>query len=123
MDDCREARRFDDVIYLYGEYRAIKYTAEQGDPRWVDVPYRVMVPEAVDGLLATGRSASGRPDTLLRNRMAVKVMGQACGTAAALAARLGSTPRDLDVGKLQRSLLDQGFYLGDQQRMKELDLA
>jgi hypothetical protein len=123
MDDCREARRFDDVIYLYGEYRAIKYTAEQGDPRWVDVPYRVMVPETVDGLLAAGRSASGRPDTLLRNRMAVKVMGQACGTAAALAARLGSTPRDLDVGELQRSLLDQGFYLGDQQRLQELNLA
>jgi hypothetical protein len=123
MDDCREARRFDDVIYLYGEYRAIKYTAEQGEPKWVDVPYRVMVPEAVDGLLAVGRSASGRPDTLLRNRMAVKVMGQAGGTAAALAARSGLPPRDLDIRALQRSLLDQGFYLGDKRRLEELDLT
>ena len=123
MDDCRAGRRFDDVIYLYGEFRALRYTCEQGECKWTDMPYRVMVPQKVDGMLAVGRSASGIPDTLLRNRMAVKHMGQAGGTAAALAAQSHTSPRDLDVKALQRALLDAGFYLGDMARLKELGLV
>jgi hypothetical protein len=123
MEDCRAGRKFGDVVYVYGEFRALRWSAEQGDVRWVDVPYRVMVPRAVDGLLAVHRSASGKPDTLLRNRMAVKVMGQAGGTAAAICARRGITPRELDARELQLSLLDQGFYLGDRHRLRELGLG
>ena len=123
MDDCRAGRRFDDVMYLYGEFRALRYTCEQGDPKWTDVPYRIMLPKTIDGLLAVGRSASGIPDTLLRNRMAVKVMGQACGTAAALAAKKGLSPKEIDVKELQGLLLDAGFYLGDRRRLKELGLV
>jgi len=123
MEDCRAGRRFDDVVYLYGEFRAIRHTCEQGQCKWVDVPYRVMLPKKVDGLLAVGRSASGIPDTLLRNRMAVKHMGQAGGTAAAIAARRGVSPRELDARELQRALLDAGFYLGSLERLKELGLV
>ncbi len=110
------------MTYLYGDFRAIRYTCEQGQCKWVDVPYRVMLPRKIDGLLAVGRSASGIPDTLLRNRMAVKHMGQAGGTAAAIAARKGISPRELDVRELQRALLDAGFYLGPPARLKELGL-
>jgi len=123
MDDCRAGRRFDDVLYLYGEFRALRYTAERGDPKWVDLPYRVLLAKDVDGLMAAGRCASGIPDTLLRNRMAAKVMGQACGTAAALAARQGVSPKEVDVKQLQRLLLEAGFYLGDEARLKELGLG
>jgi hypothetical protein len=123
MDDCRSVRKFDDVVYLYGEFRALRYTCEEGECRWAEVPYRIMVPKGIDGLLAVGRSASGKPDTLLRNRMAVKHMGQAGGTAAALCARNGVSPRELDVKELQRTLLDQGFYLGDVERLGELKLV
>ena len=123
MDDCRAGRHFDDVIYVYGEFRALRYTAEQGEPRWTDVPYRVLLPRGVEGLLAVGRCASGIPDTLLRNRMAVKVMGQAGGTAAALAAASNVPPRELDVKELQGRLLDTGFHLGDRARLKELGLV
>ena len=123
MDDCRAGRRFDDVMYLYGEFRALRHTAGQGEPKWTDLPYRVMLPKALDGMLAVGRSASGIPDTLLRNRMAVKVMGQAGGTAAAMAADQGVAPRELDVRQLQSRLLDDGFYLGDRHRLRELGLV
>jgi len=92
MDDCRAGRRFDDVVYIYGEFRALRYTCGQGECRWTDVPYRVMLPKKTDGLLAVGRCASGVPDTLLRNRMAAKVMGQAGGTAAAMAALWATRP-------------------------------
>ncbi len=123
MDDCMVGRRFDDVMYIYGEARAISRTCKQGDCRWVDVPYRVMVPKEIDGLLATGRCASCIPDTLLRNRMAVKVMGEACGIAAAMAAMTGVAPRDLDVRELQEALLGAGFHLGNRARLRDLRLA
>ena len=110
-------------MYLYGEFRALRYVCERGGPVWGDVPYRVMVPKQIDGLLAAGRSASGKPDTLLRNRMAAKVMGQACGTAAALAVRRGVQPRELDIREFQRLLLAAGFYLGDARRLAELGLS
>ena len=123
MEDCRAGKRFDDVIYVYGEFRALRYTASQGKPLWVDVPYRVMLPKGIEGLMAVGRSASGKPDTLLRNRMAVKVMGEAGGIAAALAVKKGIEPRALDVKELQHGLLDAGFHLGDRKRLMELGLV
>ena len=121
--DCRDARRFDDVVYLYGEYRALNYNLkEHGEYRWTDFPYRVMLPQGADGLLATGRSASSIPDTLIRARMAAMHMGHVTGTAAALAVHSGREPRQIDVKELQRRLLDQGFYLGDSARLNELGL-
>ena len=123
MEDCRAGRRFDDVTYLYGEFRALRYTCEQGECKWTDMPYRVMLPKKIDGLIAVGRSASGIPDTLLRNRMAVKHMGQAGGTAAALTAKKDISPKELDIKELQRTLIDSGFYLGDLSRLQELGLV
>ncbi len=123
MGDCREGKHFDDVIYLYGEFRALAWTAERGGAKWVDVPYRVLLPKGIDGLMAAGRCASGIPDTLLRNRMAVKVMGEACGIAAAMSASKGIAPKELDRKELQETLLDAGFYLGDRHRLKGLGLV
>jgi autotransporter adhesin len=45
------------------------------------------------------------------------------GTAAAMAARQGIQPRNLDVKALQRRLLECGFYLGDQERLRDLGLV
>jgi ribulose 1,5-bisphosphate synthetase/thiazole synthase len=124
MDDAKVGRRFDDVMYVYGEKRALEYSCDVTKQcAFVDVPYRVMVPKKIDGLLAVGRSASSIPDTLLRNRTAVQHMGEAGGTAAALAAKSGVTPRRLDVKAFQKELLAAGYYLGDAQRLKALALA
>jgi hypothetical protein len=124
MDDAKVGRRFDDVIYLYGEARALRYSCEQPSGcAFVDVPYRVMVPKKVDGMLAVGRSASGIPDTLLRNRTAVQHMGEVGGIAAAMAAKAGVSPRNLDVKKLQAQLIAAGYYLGDKQRLSALALT
>jgi len=122
MQDGREGKQFDDVVYLFGEFRVIKYTCEHGECKWMEVPYRVMLPKKIDGLMAVGRSASGKPDTLLRNRMAVKHMGEVGGTAAAMAAKQGISPKQVDVKELQRKLLSAGFYLGTVERLKELKL-
>ncbi|NWG14965.1 MAG: FAD-dependent oxidoreductase [Acidobacteria bacterium] len=124
LDDAKAGRRFDDVMYLFGENRALQHTClKEGKCKWVDVPYRVMIPKKIDGLLAVGRSASGIPDTVLRNVMAVQHMGQAGGTAAALAIKNRVEVRSLNVKELQRKLLEAGFYLGDESRLKELRLG
>jgi hypothetical protein len=123
-EDTLKARRFDDVMYLYGTGRALTKTCiQEGKCQWTDIPYRVMVPKRIDGLLAFGRSASGIPDTLLRIRTAFMHMGQAGGNAATLAARQGISPRQLEVKELQRKLVEAGFYLGDKARLRELGLA
>lgn len=122
MQDCIEGKRFDDVIYVYGEAHALRHNCAQGECKWTDVPYRVMIPKRLDGLMAVGRSASGSPDTLLRIREALMYMGQAAGTAAAMCAKSGVPPRRLDVKQLQKKLLDAGFYLGDHARLVELGL-
>jgi ribulose 1,5-bisphosphate synthetase/thiazole synthase len=124
MDDAMAGKRFDDVMYLYGEARVLKKTCiEDKKCVWPDVPYRVMVPKKIDGLLAVGRSAAGIPDTLLRNRTAIQHMGEVGGIAAAMAAKQGVSPRRLDVKALQRTLLKRGYYLGDTQRLAALGLA
>jgi hypothetical protein len=50
--------------------------------------------------------------------------GEAAGAAAALSARLGVRPRDLDVKLLQKSLLNQGaliFFDDEKAREKEIE--
>ena len=133
-EDMKVGRKFPDVLYLFatrgwfGPMGALDWNDPKRNEAWVespwtDFPYRAMLPQRVDGLLAVGRSASSIPDTLLRGRMMVMHMGQAGGTAAALAIKSGVTPRELSVPLLQQQLLCDGFYLGDRARLKELGLA
>jgi hypothetical protein len=50
-------------------------------------------------------------------------MGEAGGTAAALAVQNHSTPRGLDVRLLQKALVQVGYNLGDLPRLRELGLC
>jgi hypothetical protein len=87
-----------------------------------DFPYRQLLPQEVDGLLAAGRSAIVQPP-VMRVRWMVFLMGQAAGAAAALAAIKGVAPRDLNVKELQRLLHDEyQVPFGDVDRLKELGL-
>ena len=68
----------------------------------------------VDNLLVAGRCASMTHDgqSAARASGGCFVMGQAAGTAAALALRQGATPYDVPVAGLQRTLALQGAFLG-----------
>lgn len=76
------------------------------------VPYRQLLPKGVENLLCAGRML-GAPDTCDTFRLICPcfVTGQAAGTAAALAARQGVSPRALDVAALQRTLTAAGMCL------------
>jgi hypothetical protein len=74
-----------------------------------EVPYRAMLPEKIDNLLAVGKSSAG--GLAFRTHMLSVIMGQAAGTAAAVAVKDGVTPRDVDIRKVQGELRKAGIPL------------
>ncbi len=76
------------------------------------VPYRVMVPEKIDGLLVpVAVSASHVGYGTLRMEPCWMALGEAAGLAAVLGQRAGTSVRDLPVRGLQERLLDRGAVL------------
>lgn len=83
-----------------------------------DIPYRSLLPVRLENVLAAGRNISadipGQSGTRLV--MCCMALGEAAGTAAALAVKNGVTPRQLDVGELQRTLVKNGVNIGQRFR-------
>jgi hypothetical protein len=81
----------------------------------IHIPYRSLVPAQLDGLLVAGRCySSDAPANNLTNLIPHCVaMGEAAGTAAAIAIENRVNVRDVDYQILQRRLLDQGVALPD----------
>ena len=75
-----------------------------------ELPYRMLVPEGIDNLLVAGRCASMTHDGQSAARVsgACFAMGEAAGTAAALALSGNTIPRDIAVEKLQQALKATG---------------
>ncbi len=76
------------------------------------VPYRALLPTKGENILAAGRCL-GAPDTIDTFRLICPcfVTGEAAGTAAALCVQKGCSPRNLDVGLLQKTLLKHNVCL------------
>jgi len=93
--DVVEARRFRDAVVS----------------SIFDIPLRCLVPQKVDGLLASGRciSVTHEAHGTIRNIPPCMATGQAAGVAAALAARTNTPPRSLGIAELQKLLAEQGI--------------
>lgn len=78
-----------------------------------EIPYRCLLPERVDGLLVAGRCISTTHEALASTRLTPTVMtlGQAAGTAAALAVSSDREPRAIDVAELRARLERAGVDL------------
>ena len=73
------------------------------------IPFRVMVPESIDGLLVpVAVSASHLGYGTIRMEPVWMALGEAAGTATALALERGVRVRDVPRGALQRDLLARG---------------
>lgn len=124
VNDYQEGTKFADVIYRNIHSGVPEYHA--GEKTGFDVPYRCILPRKIEGLLVIGRGASfyrrGHDPSAMRARASMMTMGQAAGTAAALAVRQGIPLRKLNIRKLQRDLLKSGINLGPDERLKELGL-
>ena len=77
------------------------------------IPYQSLIPETVDGLIAAEKSISVSHivNGCTRLQPVVMLIGQAAGAAAALSVKQNVDPRNLDVHKLQKVLLDAGCQL------------
>jgi hypothetical protein len=77
-------------------------------PCWV--PYRCLLPQGIDGVLVTGLAVSAHRDVMpvIRMQADIQNQGYAAGVAAALSARSGQTPRDIDIRALQKHLVEKG---------------
>ena len=79
-------------------------------PNGYTIPYGCLVPKRVKGLLLAGRIISGthKAHSNFRVMPICANIGQAAGTAAAMAAARGVEPRDLPVADIQAELMKQG---------------
>ncbi|MCK4590407.1 MAG: FAD-dependent oxidoreductase, partial [Candidatus Latescibacteria bacterium] len=123
-DDVLNYRKFDDVIAL-GNWPIDLHDPTGGTKqadigihlkrdRAYQIPYRCLVPKKIDNLLVTGRCISTTREANGSTRVMpiCMALGQAAGTAAALAVRHKVGPRNLDASALQKRLLEQGAELG-----------
>jgi hypothetical protein len=120
ITDVTEGRRFGDRIARSG------YPIDIHDPKnkgvtaaWIagdgayDIPYRCLLAKGVTNLLAGGRCISTSHEALATTRLTPSCMatGQAAGTAAGMAVKLGITPHMLNVEDLQQQLRLDGALL------------
>ncbi|MBU9712717.1 FAD-dependent oxidoreductase [Evansella tamaricis] len=121
-EDLINGKKFEDCIAL-GSY-PIDIHAPDGDELNViemepgtiyDIPYRSILNNKVRNLLVAGRCLSATHEALASARVTPTAMlvGQAAGTAAAMAAKAGVLPREVDIKSLQESLRKQGCYLSE----------
>jgi len=106
-EDLRSGKKHDDTIAIIP-----RFGPPEGSP-FVYFPYRALVPVKVEGLLVAGRSFSS---DMAANNMINLIphciaMGQAAGTAAALALKNGGSVRRVNYKELQNSLTKQGVPL------------
>ena len=103
-------RQTDDQIGLCGA--PIEDHHPGADTRWhylpdgsaVGIPYRALVVRDATNVLVAGRCFSATHDAhaSVRSMAQCMAMGQAAGTAAAMAVEAGIDPRDVDVATLRK---------------------
>ena len=118
-EDVLSGRKFDDAIAQCGA--PIEDHQPGSNTRWeyipggaiYDIPYRCLLPLNIDNLLIAGRCLSATHDAhaSVRSMGQCMAMGQAAGTAAALAVAMRQTPRRLSIQELQARLLSAGVLL------------
>lgn len=123
LDDLATGREFEDVVALCGYPVDIHSPTDDGggadgelpSANVYQIPYRSLVVRDLDNVLVAGRCVSATHEALgaIRVMPPSFAMGQAAGTAAALAIEWGCTPRDVPVPQLQEILVRQGQYLGE----------
>lgn len=100
-----------DVHGRFGPKSNEYITVQNGE--FYGIPYRCLLPQTIDGLLIAGRCISAESEAAgaVRVMPPCMAMGQAAGTAAALAVKARTEPRLLDTSELKRVLLADGAYL------------
>jgi len=92
-----------------------KYVRTHSCPKgdWYEIPYRCLIPKGVEGLLAAGRCISSDREANGSLRMSGTCMnlGQAAGTAAAMAIRENLKPSQINGANVRELLIKSGADL------------
>jgi hypothetical protein len=119
-EDVLEARRFDDAIArsaypidIHNPSGTGTKTHRLAPGESYEIPYRCLVPVNREQLLVAGRCISTTHEALASTRLTPTVMtlGQAAGTAAALARARRVRVGDVDTGELRAQLIADGVDL------------
>lgn len=119
-EDVLEARHFDDAVArsaypidIHNPSGTGTQTHRLRPGESYEIPYRCLVPATVERLLVAGRCISTTHEALASTRLTPTVMtlGQAAGTAAALAQKEGARLRDVDSTELRSTLKADGVIL------------
>jgi hypothetical protein len=118
-EDVLEARKFDDAILECGAPIEDHHNAAETiweyleDGQVYQLPFRTLIPKDSKNLLVAGRCLSATHDAhaSVRSIGQCMAMGQAAGTAAALAIQEGVELKSLDINLLQAKLTENGAML------------
>ena len=94
-------------------FEADFYNLRYGKGESYGLPYRMLLPQGLSNTLVAGKCA-GTDKSMqasIRVMACCYIMGEAAGTAAALAVQGGSAPREISVAALQEKLYKNGAYL------------
>ena len=120
--DVRGCQTFDDAVGINGTRLDI-HTLDPDNPGlagdigpqgWYHIPYRVLLPKGIEGLLVAGRCVSTdhvAHASMRHQATGCMVTGHAAGSAAARAVQEAKMPRSLDVSSLQALLRSQGAII------------
>ena len=108
--DVREQGKFEDSIGIYPEFidgYGVLILPTTG--RYMQVPYRAMLPQKIENLLVAGRAIGGDriAHAATRNMACCAVAGQGAGVAAAIAIRLGQNLPRVDMEVVRAELVRQ----------------
>ena len=117
--DILEQKPFEDAIAVAG-YPVDIHHAKGGDCTMLfcedayQIPYGVLVPQTIDGLLVAGRCSAMDHEAMAATRVMSTCMalGEAAGVAARIAIADGVEVSGVDVAKVQQALLENGAFLG-----------
>lgn len=112
--DVRHQGRFEDTIGIYPEFidgYGILIIPTTG--RYMQIPYRSMLPKGIDNLLVAGRAIGGDKvaHAATRNMACCAVAGQGAGIAAALSLKSNRPLDQVDIDAVQRELTRQGVRI------------
>ena len=111
-EEAKTGKKFDDTVLIFPRGVPLSWPADN-PPENVAMPYRCLVPAKLEGLLAAGRcfSSDQAANSMFNVISHCIQMGQAAGTAAALAVKSKVLPRKVDIKVLQKRLAAQGVEL------------
>ena len=119
--DCKACTHFEDGIAACN-YEIDIHNPEDtgtshyffGPSEYYTIPYRCLIPKGADNMLVAGRCISSDHGAQASYRIMPTVccLGQAAGTAIAIAAKGKTDVRGVDIGALRKKLVDAGAFIG-----------